>query len=350
MDIASLAGALFSPVLSLGKSLLGFLLFAAVLGAVAFLIGFFVTLRTGIRQEAELEELERWPDDKRGDENDKAKEPEKEETALSGMGEADGAEKPALSAYFGENADIPPQLPPPPVKRRSFLAWLKRPYIKSKPYDLLRWMLVDFLERDKHRGEFREYGFTFYVGRQGAGKTASMVDYLERIKVRYPDCLIVTNFGYYHADRIMRSWRDLLEIRNGTKGVIFAIDEIHSEYSSAAWKDVPDNLLAEISQQRKQRVKIVATAQYFTRVAKPLREQAATVVVCKTFFGRLTSGKVYDAVEYASVVDNPLVIGKKLKPIAKHSFVQSDYFRGCYDTYEKINRMAKLDFIPRGER
>ena len=129
---------------------------------------------------------------------------------------------------------------------------LRAASIGPKYLDLFRWLLVDFLERDKHRGEFREYGFTFFVGRQGAGKTISMVRYLEVMKERYPDCLVVANFQYYRADRIMTDWRDLLTIRNGTKGVIFAIDEIHSEYDSSKWADIPEDLLSEISQQRKQ--------------------------------------------------------------------------------------------------
>jgi len=227
---------------------------------------------------------------------------------------------------------------------------LRAAKIKWKYFDLARWLLIDFKERGKHRNEFREYGFTFYVGRQGAGKTASMVEYLDRMKARYPDCIIVTNFGYYQADHIMKSWRDLVTIRNGTDGVIFAIDEIHSEYSSAAWKDVPEEILSEVSQQRKQRVKIVATAQFFTRVAKPLREQAATVVPCKTIAGRLTSWKEYDALQYAMVVDNPNAVKKKLRPLRRHSFIQSDVFRESYDTYEKIKRMERMQFTDKDRR
>ena len=227
---------------------------------------------------------------------------------------------------------------------------LKRPYIRYKYLDLFRWLLVDFLERDKHRGEFQEYGFTFFVGRQGAGKTISMVYYLERMKERYPDCLVVANFDYYRADKVMTDWRDLLNIRNGTKGVIFAIDEIHSEYDSSRWADIPEDLLSEISQQRKQRVKIIASAQFFTRVAKPLREQAVTVVSCNTFLGRLTINREYDALDYACVVDNPLVVAKKVKPLRKSSFVQSDFLRRCYDTYAKVERMKRTSFIPRGNR
>ena len=227
---------------------------------------------------------------------------------------------------------------------------LRQPYIPHKYLDLFRWLLVDFLERDKHRGEFKEYGFTFFVGRQGAGKTISMVRYLEVMKEHYPDCLIVTNFQYYRSNYIMVDWRDLLSIRNGEKGVIFAIDEIHSEYDSSKWADIPEELLSEISQQRKQRIKIIASAQFFTRVAKPLREQAMSVVSCKTLFGRLTLNREYDSLEYATVVDNPLVVQKKVKPLRKSSFVQSDFLRRCYDTYAKVERMRKTKFIPRPSR
>ena len=215
---------------------------------------------------------------------------------------------------------------------------LKQPYIRYKYLDLFRWLLVDFLERDKHRGEFREYGFTFFVGRQGAGKTISMVRYLEVMKERYPECLVVANFQYYRADRIMTDWRDLLTIRNGTKGVIFAIDEIHSEYDSSKWADIPEDLLSEISQQRKQRVKIIASAQFFGRVA------------CRTLFGRLTLNREYDALEYISVIDNPLAAAQKIKPLRKSSFVQSDFLRQCYDTYAKVERMRQTKFIRRSER
>lgn len=227
---------------------------------------------------------------------------------------------------------------------------LRQPYIRYKYLDLFRWILVDFLERDQHRGEFREYGFTFFVGRQGAGKTISMVRYLELMKERYPECLVITNFQYYRADKVMTDWRDLLTIRNGTKGVIFAIDEIHSEYDSSRWADIPEDLLSEISQQRKQRVKIIASAQFFGRVAKPLREQAVTVVACRTFLGRLTFNREYDSLEYAAVVDNPLVAAKKIKPLRRSSFVQSDHLRQCYDTYAKVERMRQMKFIRRSER
>lgn len=227
---------------------------------------------------------------------------------------------------------------------------LSKKEFKHKPFIFIKWVLFDLVTHSYSSKNFNEFGFTFFVGRQGAGKTISMVKYLEDIRNRFPDCIIVSNFYCKYSDCIMKDWRDLLTIRNGDKGVVFAIDEIHSEYSSASWKDFPESLLSEISQQRKQKVKIIASAQAFMRVAKPLREQAFEIVICKTFLKRLTRCVVYDAFEYSSVAENQLVIKEHLKPNRKYSFVQDDVLRQSYDTYEKIKRMEKIRFIPRCER
>jgi ATP-dependent Clp protease ATP-binding subunit ClpX len=220
--------------------------------------------------------------------------------------------------------------------------------IKFRPYNFLRYLLLDLLKGKD--GVFREYGFTIFCGRQGAGKTISMINYLNRMKEEHPNCIIVTNFWYSQADHQMKDWRDLMEIRNGDDGVIFAIDEIHSEYSSAAWKDFPESLLSEISQQRKQKVKIVATAQVFSRIAKPIREQAFSVIQCATYFNRLTRTVEYDANDYSICVHNLFKLKEKCKSLRKLTFVQTDKLRSCYDTYEKIERMQKVEFLVRSER
>jgi ATP-dependent Clp protease ATP-binding subunit ClpX len=220
--------------------------------------------------------------------------------------------------------------------------------VRLKLVDFIRWKLVDTLDAAGKAREFEEYGLTVYCGKQGAGKTIAMVEYLRRMKERYPACLIVTNFACELADMNMGSWQDFFDIRNGTDGVIFALDEIHSEYSSASWKDFPESLLSEISMQRKQRIKIVATAQVFGRMVKPLREQSFSVMLCSTYFKRWTFCREYDAWEYEAFSGG--VPGGKLKSFWRFSFVQQDSLRESYDTYEKIKRLAKTPFIPRHER
>lgn len=208
---------------------------------------------------------------------------------------------------------------------------------------------IDVYYRIKNGVKFSEYGLTMYCGRQGAGKTTAMTEYLERMRRQYPNSLILTNYGYKHETQAFVDWNDFFTIKNGTDGVIFAIDEIQNEFSSAAWKNFPESLLSEVTQQRKQRVKIVCTSQIFTRVAKPLREQCMDVVECFTIAGRWTWTKCFDAVDYNRVIDSPT--GKdKLRRLYIKTFIQDDYLRSLYDSYAKIERIGRTEFMSKQER
>lgn len=190
---------------------------------------------------------------------------------------------------------------------------------------------------------FKEFGTTMYCGRQGAGKTVAMTEYLERMRAEYPKAIIVTNYNYRYQNLPFKDWKDFFDIRNGTDGVIFAIDEIQNEFDSAAWNKFPPALLSEITQQRKQRIKIVCTSQIFTRVAKPLREQCNDVVECKTMAGRWTFIKSLDAVDYNDTIDRPTAKAK-IRRLYKKSFIQDAYLRELYDSYEKIQRIGRTEF------
>lgn len=221
--------------------------------------------------------------------------------------------------------------------------------VKPKLIDFIRWLLVDIIRLVKYGRGFKEYGLTIYCGRQGAGKTMAMTEYLDRMKKKYPDAIIITNYGYKGQHYAMKGWRDLVEIRNGVKGVIFAIDEIQNEFDSTKWKDFPEQLLSQVTMQRKQRIKIVATSQVFTRVVKQLREQCFEVVECYTLFNRWTITRCFDADDYNLTIDNPDK-KRKLFRLWRYSFIQSDSLRDRYDTYEVIKKLSSLEVIPRNER
>ena len=220
---------------------------------------------------------------------------------------------------------------------------------KPKIAEFFKWKIIDLYRLIKHGKQFREFGLTLYCGRQGSGKTIGIVHYLEEMRSLYPKAIIITNFSYSKQDYAMQNWRDLLKYRNGEKGVIFAIDEIQNEFNNQKWKDFPDHILSEITQQRKQRVKIVASSQVFTRVVKQLREQCFEVVECKTLFGRWTRLKAFLADEYEATVDDPEK-KQKLYTAWKKSFVQTDRLRSLYDTYEKVEKMKDEQFIDRDKR
>ena len=78
------------------------------------------------------------------------------------------------------------------------------------------------------------------------------------------------------------------------EGVLYLIDEIHLEFNSLESKNIPIEIMVEVSQQRKQRKHIVATSQVFGRMAKPLREQFSSVLVCKNLFGFVQFNKLVD--------------------------------------------------------
>ncbi|MEG2908935.1 MAG: hypothetical protein RR945_06950 [Erysipelotrichaceae bacterium] len=218
-----------------------------------------------------------------------------------------------------------------------------------KIIDFIYWKFQDFkqLRLDRINGitKFKPFGLRMYCGRQGSGKTIGIVEQLNSWHIKYPNAKIVTNFDYDYADFKMTSLNDLLTIRNGTEGVIFAIDELQNEFSSNLSKKFPETLLSVVTMQRKQRIVILASSQVFTRVAKPLREQCYEVVDCRTFSNRWTRCKCYDAIDYNSIVDKKDPDAKfKLHKKWKHSFVQTDKLRSSYDTWAIVERLSRSGF------
>lgn len=213
----------------------------------------------------------------------------------------------------------------------------------------VKWKIIDFKQwrYDVKNGiqHFRLFGLSCFVGRQGGGKTVSLIQTLNECHIKYPKAKIYTNFKYKYATGQLESLNDLLTIRNGNDGVIFAIDELQNEFSSQTSKDFPETMLSTITMQRKQKVKIYATSQVFTRVSKPLREQCYEVIECNTFMERWTRMKCYDANEYNMMIDsNDLKQRHKVPKKWKRSFIQTDELRNCYDTYEVIKRLSRQGF------
>ena len=192
---------------------------------------------------------------------------------------------------------------------------------------------VLFYRKNKKSDEmFPYYGMHFYCGRQGSGKTYSMTHELEQIRKKYPKCKIYTNYGYKYQNFPIYNISMLTDEKyyNGCDGVVFAIDEIQNLYQSSNINNVPPEILGVVTQLRKQKVYIICTSQVFTRVSKPLREQAFYITECKTLFHSLTVCKKYNADEYLFDIDR---VEKKSFPIKKYSIVHNDELRNSYDTY-----------------
>ena len=193
-----------------------------------------------------------------------------------------------------------------------------------------------FYRKNKKSDEmFPFYGMHFYCGRQGSGKTFSMTYELEKIRKKYPKCKIYTNYGYKYQTMPIYNISMLQNEKyyNGTDGVVFAIDEIQNLYQSSNINNVPPEVLGVVTQLRKQKVYIICTSQVFTRVSKPLREQAFYITECKTIFHSLTVCNKYNADEYLLDLDR---VEKQATPIEQYSIVHNNKLRNLYDTYELI--------------
>ncbi len=216
---------------------------------------------------------------------------------------------------------------------------------------------IDWFKLERHK--FQEYGCSIYVGEQGSGKTIGVVWYLEQMRKKYPKLKIITNFGYKNQDEEFTDWRQLLRVRNGEDGVIFVIDEIQNEYNNRKWRDFPESILSEITQQRKQRIKVILTAQYYIDVVIHLRRQCFEVVSCQTKFKKvsrrytkLCSYKAREYEELCMLKEQGKKIGAKLWMARNwtNSFVQTNYIRGLFDTYEKVEKLQKVEFLDRDKR
>ncbi len=219
----------------------------------------------------------------------------------------------------------------------------------SMVVDFIRWKIYDLLLSIINGKTFNLYGVSCYCGRQGSGKTIGVVEELERIKKIFPECIICTNINYLKQDIPLTSWLQLLELRNGDKGVVFVIDEVQN--NGLDWTKFPETLLAVITQQRKQKIKIYVTTQVYKNLVIQLRRQCFDVIECKTFFTRWTRHKCFDAEEYNNVIDTPTPEKKfKLPKKWRYSFVQSNFLRNLYDTNQVVDKLKDFDKLLTDER
>lgn len=216
----------------------------------------------------------------------------------------------------------------------------EKSYLQKVPF-FLHQRIKDIKENSKSK-KFNDYGLTVYCGRQGSGKSISMVERLEQIRRDYPTVTIMTNFGYKHETAPLDDWEQIIKIRN-KDGIVFCIDEIQNEFDVYQSRNFNLEILKVITQQRKQGIKVLATSQIFTRVSKPLREQCFEVVECFTVAGRWTFQRCFDADDYNLFIDNPNPEKKFDVPRKwRKNFVQTNEIRSKYDSYAVIKSMKKL--------
>ncbi len=206
--------------------------------------------------------------------------------------------------------------------------------------------LIDlFRYKRNFRKENPEYfypeGLLVFCGSQGSGKTLSAVQYVKKLCIEYPRAILVTNTKIeglpgHTAVIPYDGIKSLTSHNNGLCGVIYFIDEIHLEFNSLESKNIPIEIMIEVSQQRKQRKHIIGTSQVYMRMAKPFREQIKNVVICKKYFNCIQFNKLIDG-------ETAREEGGKLKADVKKNIVwfHSPSAYSSYDTFAKMKRYSK---------
>lgn len=205
--------------------------------------------------------------------------------------------------------------------------------IRSVNFHTLR----DDINNRKNKKFFRYTGTQVFCGRQGQGKTISMVKTLLDIKEEFPDCIVCTNlklnvpWDYVSFSSIDELGDVLTGVNNGIYGVVYAIDEIHTYFNALDSKNIPSYIFTEISQQRKQRKLVMGTSQLYLRMAKPFREQCDTLIMCKCIGGVFNYQFVYDG---ATLEEDFGQLKGELKKVGW--FFQTRDLRDAYDTFQKV--------------
>ncbi len=185
---------------------------------------------------------------------------------------------------------------------------------------------------------FNEFGIHMVCGKQGSGKTMTVVYLLRKWAQKYPKLQIYTNMDYKYQNGELNTFEELIERKNGIYGVVNVIDEIQNWLPSSDSKNVPVSVLSEISQQRKQKKAIVGTGQVFGKLSKPLREQTHFIYLPRTYLGCLTVVWVAEAEDYDA--ERNRFRRKKFGFIFAHDLD----LRNAYDTYKKIERYKDVQF------
>ena len=247
----------------------------------------------------------------------------------------------------------PPKEYPYGLKPESIFEWFPLftfPILRQILF-LLRifcWVVVDIVRAIiRRRGKkIHLYGIWCFVGLPGAGKTMSLVHYLDEQRRKYGDqIIIITNFYYAGEDNHLTGWDMLLPEYD--KPVIFAWDELQNEFNSRQYRSFPMRLVHELTQNRKGNGKqVVYTTQTFTAVDNNFRNLTTRIVDCRTYLGRLTVCRYYKREYYEARSESRSIDRKmKIRPMYKRRFIQSDYLRSRYDSFQRLDYLKGLNYV-----
>lgn len=227
-------------------------------------------------------------------------------------------------------------------KRKKKSEFKQRNILVRLFYDLPKAKARDFFQSNPDAMGI--HGLYMFCGSQGSGKTIAAVYFSRMMLQKYPLIKIRSNISISFQHGQIHHWEEIIDVHNGEIGQIDFLDEIQNWFSSNESKNFPMEMLQEITQERKKHKVIIGTAQVFTRMAKPLREQTTFICLPKTFAGCFTIVPVFKPI----LKDDGTLEKKKF--VRCFCFVHDTALREAYNTYERVERLAKVGFQSKNER
>ena len=214
--------------------------------------------------------------------------------------------------------------------------WIKD-YKFFLPIELLKWILID-KTRPRY---FHPYGFYFYTGLPGTGKTIMMSNELAKFRELYGDEIYIgTNYGFKLQDFEVKDYTDVIKLRD--KPTIIGYDEIQNDFDSRNWANLDYAFSERITQSRKLNgLMIMATAQKFGFVDKRLRQLTHKVYECRTFFNRLTMARIYEPDLKVKIEEGQYIENNATKTKGFKIFVQTDYIRSLFSSYDILLKVQE---------
>lgn len=185
------------------------------------------------------------------------------------------------------------------------------------------------------RGQFPT-GSRVYKGFQGSGKTLSMTKYAIDLSSAFPNALVFSNYpikGIKNFTLIESDFdlQNALTIANGASGVLVLLDEAHLYFNKKS--GISLDVLTAISQQRKDRRRLVFSSQIWEELDISLRKQVKEIVSCRTIFHFLQVNTISDG---ESLSYDKLSSSYVAKKIRTEIFKHNDLLYNSYNTLHKI--------------
>ena len=210
-------------------------------------------------------------------------------------------------------------------------------------YYIVKDIICNIKNRKNNKYNFSNfYGIHLFCGRTGGGKNMTVNYLICQLREKYGDNVyIATNFNHKMADFKFIS---LEEINNDyDKPILFVIDESNTIFNSRKYKEFDFDFLRTLTHNRHKRKMIYCLTQDYNMLDISFRRLCLYVYQCKTRFHRLTIFKKYLVEDYEQLINEKNVDKKrKIKPLQRISFVQTDDLRNMYDTFEMVEDLKKV--------